>query len=129
MSKRGYLERKERTGQILSQILIWSETQARMYHTMSEIADRLGMVRSTHLRGLIEELVIQGYIVKREVPYRQGKAFVYRLATLVSWIRLNREYPEVYTTFQSWKRGFRQSRSVKINGETVGFTQERMFPK
>jgi len=129
MSKRGYLERKERTGQILSQILIWSETQARMYHTMSEIADRLGMVRSTHLRGLIEELVTQGYIVKREIPYRQGKAFVYRLATLVNWISLNREYPEVATMFQSWRRALRQKRSVKINGEMVGFAQERMFPE
>ena len=126
MAKRGYLERKERTGQILSQVLIWSETQAKMYHTMSEIADRLGMVRSTHLRGLIEELVTQGYVVKKEIPYRQGKAFAYRLATHASWTRLRKEYPEVYTTFQAWKRGFRQSQSVKINGETVGFSR-RMF--
>ena len=126
MAKRGYLERKERTGQILSQMLIWSETQARMYHTMSEIADRLGMVRSTHLRGLIEELVTQGYVVKKEIPYRQGKAFVYRLSTLVSWISLNREYPEVYTMFQTWRRALKQSQSVKINGKTVGFSR-RMF--
>jgi len=126
MSKRGYLERKERRWQILSQILIWGETQAWMYHTMSEIADRLGMVRSTHLRGMIEELVNEGYVYKKEIPYRQGKAFAYRLATHASWTRLRKEYPEVYATFQSWKRGFRQKQSVKINGETVGFSR-RMF--
>ena len=126
MAKRGYLERKERTGQILAQILVWSETQAWMYHTMSEIADRLGMVRSTHLRGMIEELVTQGYVVKYEVPYRQGKAFVYRLARNASWIRLNREYPEVYAAFQSWKRDYRQSHGIKINGKTFEFNP-RMF--
>lgn len=73
-----YMRREDRKDQIMLTMLADLDAGIKRTWTVTEIARRIGMARSTRVYGLMNELVNEGSLYRLSEPYKSGGITNYR---------------------------------------------------
>jgi len=131
--KNGYLRRHDRKEQIVTQFVLWDWQRNGTSFGVADVANVLQLARSTFLREMLNELVVEGILVRHEYPYRSNRdAGAYKLAEW-QWEAIEAKYPKSIVELKRWKHFAKAKDGVFMNGvymsrEEAGLpSQSRLF--